>query len=117
MFTVSGLAAEGMFLKIAKITKLDQHTVSDIITMRDLGVIVSNCGNVSQQCSTVAAKARRLIGLMLRTFNSRNRNVILPMYKFIIRPVVEYATAVWNPCLLKDIAEVERVCTRAFSDS
>jgi len=89
--------------------------------MRDLGVIVSNCGTVSQQCSTVAAKARRLTGLMLRTFHSRNSNVILPMYKTIIRPVVEYATAVWNPCLLKDIAEVERVqrkvtkCIRGFS--
>jgi len=100
---------------------LRNSALSKTQTMRDLGVIVSNCGTVSQQCSTVAAKARRLTGLMLRTFHSRNSNVILPMYKTIIRPVVEYATAVWNPCLLKDIAEVERVqrkvtkCIRGFS--
>ena len=43
------------------------------------------------------------------------------MYKSIIRPVVEYATAVWNPCLQKDIAEVEHVqrkvtkCIRGLS--
>ena len=77
-------------------------------TTRDLGVIISNCGTVSQQCSTAAAKARRLTGLMFCTFNSRKR-VIVPLLKSIIRPVVEYATAVWNPCLAKDIAEVENV--------
>jgi hypothetical protein len=35
--------------------------------------------------------------------------VILPTLKTIIRPVVEYATPVCNPCLQKDIAEFEKV--------
>ncbi len=31
VFTVSGLAEDGLFLKIAKMKKLDQHTVSGLI--------------------------------------------------------------------------------------
>jgi len=84
-------------------------TLSETQTIRDLGVVMSNCGSVSLQCSTVAKKARRLTGLMLRTFDSRKRNVIVPLLKTIIRPVVEYATAVWNPCYVKDIADVKNV--------
>jgi len=78
-------------------------------TVRDLGVTVSEDCSVSQQCTNVAARARRLTGLMLRTFTSRRRTVILPMFKSIIRPLVEYATPVWNPHLKKDIAEIEQV--------
>ena len=57
----------------------------------------------------VAATARRLTGQIFRSFKSRKASVILPILKTIIRPVVEYATPVWNPCLQKDIAEVEKV--------
>ena len=46
---------------------------------------------------------------MLRTFKSRKPSVLLPVYKTIIRPLVEYATPVWNPCLKKDIADLENV--------
>ena len=45
----------------------------------------------------------------IRTFRSRNRSVIIPILKSIIRPVVEYDTPVWSPGLQKDIAEVESV--------
>ena len=34
------------------------------------------------------------------------------MYKSVIRPLLEYATPVWNPILKKDIAEVESVQRR-----
>ena len=88
---------------------LQGSALASTSTVRDLSVTVSEDCSVSQQCTNVAARARRLTGLMLRTFTSRRRNVILPMFKSIIRPIVEYATPVWSPHLKKDIAEVERV--------
>ena len=33
----------------------------------------------------------------------------MPLLTAIIRPVLEYSTPVWNPCLQKDIAEIEQV--------
>lgn len=88
---------------------LNNHSLVRLTSVRDLGVIVTDCGSVSEQCRTAAAAARRLTGLMLRTFKSRKPSVLLPVFKTIIRPLVEYATPVWNPCLKRDIAELENV--------
>ncbi len=46
---------------------------------------------------------------MLRTFQSRHRNVLLPVYKSIIRPLLEYATVIWTPHCKTDINEIESV--------
>jgi hypothetical protein len=88
---------------------LNGHTLAGASTVRDLGIAVSDSGRLSQLCLNVAANARRLTGLMLRNFPSRKRSVIVPILTSIIRPVVEYATPVWNPCLQKDIAELESI--------
>ena len=88
---------------------LNSSALTSVSMIRDLGVTVSDNGCVSQQCLNVTAKARRLTGVMLRTFTSHRRKVIVPLFKSIIRPLVEYATPVWNPCLKKDIAEIEQV--------
>jgi hypothetical protein len=101
---------------------LNSHSLARSTSVRDLGVLVTDCGSVSEQCRTAAAAARRLTGLMLRTFKSRKPSVILPVFKTIIRPLVEYATPVWNPCLKRDIADVENVqrkvtkCIAGFRD-
>ena len=91
---------------------LNGNALTSTLLTRDLGVAMSDDGRASQQCVTVAAKARRISGLMFRTFSSRRIKVILTMYKAIIRPIVEYATPVWSPCQKKDIAEVEQVQRR-----
>ena len=77
--------------------------------IRDLGVTISNTGRVSAHCKKVAGSARRLTELMFRAFHSRKPSVVIPLLKTIIRPIVEYATPVWSPCLVKDIAEIEGI--------
>ena len=88
---------------------LNGHSLSRSFSIRDLGVTVNESGTVSEQCQNVASSARRLTGLIFRTFKSRKASVILPILKSIIRPIVEYATPVWNPSLQKDITEIEKV--------
>ena len=46
---------------------------------------------------------------MLRTFQSRHSNIILPVYKSLIRPLLEYATVIWSPFCKSDIKEIESV--------
>ena len=70
---------------------------------------MSNSGKFREHCEQLAAKARRLTGLMLRTFHSRQSTVILPVYKSLIRPLLEYATAIWSPHYRSDIKEIESV--------
>jgi hypothetical protein len=88
---------------------LHNQPLNQATQTRDLGIIITESGNVSEHCKAVATRARRLTGIMLRTFRSRKQSVILPILKSIIRPVVEYASPVWCPGLQKDIKEIENV--------
>ena len=77
--------------------------------MRDLGITISHALKFSEHCTRISVNARKVSGLMLRAFKSRSKNVILPIYKTLIRPLLEYATPVWSPAFKKDIAEIESV--------
>ena len=73
--------------------------------------------------SKVCNKTRRLIGLLYcRFYKHSSQNTLLKLYKSFIRPHLEYATAAWDPYLIKDVTELEevqkfalRVCTKTWS--
>ena len=39
-------------------------------------------------------------------------DIIKPLYQAIVRPIIEYNSPVWNPWLLKDIQELDKVQKR-----
>ena len=76
---------------------------------RDLGVITTDNFKSSQQCNTAAKKANRVLGMIRRVINTRSAKVLLPLYKALVRPHLEYAVQAWSPHLVKDIEILERV--------
>ena len=80
---------------------------------RDLGVVVSNDMKVALQCAKACATANRMLGVIKRTFSSRSRDVIIPLYKAIVRPHLEYCVQAWRPHLKKDVELLEKVQHRA----
>jgi len=94
---------------------LDGTALPVASSTRDLGIMLTNTGTFREHSEYVTAKARRLTGMMLRTFQSRDRNVLLPVYKSLIRPVLEYATVIWSPyhkCDIKEVESVQRYFTK-----
>ena len=81
----------------------------------DLGVIVQNNLKVSEQCSKVIKTANRvgLLGMISRTFQNKSKETIIPLYKSLVRPHLEYCVQVWSPHLIKDIKLIENVQHRA----
>ena len=79
---------------------------------RDLGVIV--CANLSPTAHVcdVVAKAHKRANLILRTFESKDINLLIRAYLVYVRPIVEYNTVVWSPYTAKDIEAIERVQRR-----
>ena len=80
---------------------------------RDLGVQISSDFKVAKQCGKAAKKANKILGLIKRNIRCKTKNIIVRLYKALVRPHMEYCVQAWRPHLAKDINILERVQRRA----
>ena len=80
---------------------------------KDLGVIVDETLKSSKHCQMVVNKANRMLGMIRRNTSCKTKEVILPLYRALVRPHLEYCVQFWSPSLLKDVSLLERVQRRA----
>ena len=80
---------------------------------KDLGVFIDQNMKFSSQINAAVSSANATLGMIRRTVKSRSKNVIIKLYKSLVRPKLEYCVQVWRPYLKKDIDKIERVQQRA----
>ena len=68
---------------------------------RDLGIQVSANLKFNAQVSKSACKANSMLGMLKRTFVTRNKNIWKKLYTTYVRPHLEFAVSAWNPYLKK----------------
>ena len=59
---------------------------------RDLGVLISEDLKVAGNCQAAYSKANGALGMIKRIIVFRSREVLMPLYKSLVRPLIEYAT-------------------------
>ena len=64
---------------------------------KDLGVLVAEKQNVSQECALTARKANGILGSISRGVASRERERIVSLWSALVRPHLQYCVQVWGP--------------------
>ena len=54
-----------------------------------------------------------MLGLIKRTFRTRDTMTMMTLYKSMVRPHLEYGNVIWGPIYLVDLKQIEGVQRRA----
>ena len=92
---------------------MDSDVIHKTTEQKILGVIIDDKLNYRKQCNDAAKKANKVLGFISRTFDHKSIDIIVPLYKSLVRPHLEYAVQLWSPSYRKDIEILERVQRRA----
>src|SRR6266568_4362444 len=90
---------------------LGNNVIRSSTTERDLGVVIDRTGKSTEQCILAAKKANIVLGMIKRNINFKSKDVIVRLYKALVRPRLEFCVQAWCPHLRKDIDMIERVQT------
>ena len=88
--------------------------LSKTVKEKDLGVTMNANMEVSEQCRIAASKGNQVLGMIRRniTYNIMDKSLIVPLYKAIVRPHLDYCIQAWSPYLRKYIDVLENIQRR-----
>ena len=94
-------------------TDQDKIKLKSTEAEKDLGVTVDNKLTFSEHCNKIVTKANRILFIIRRTLTQIDKDNFNKIYKGIVRPIVEYASSIYNPRLIADRNKIEGVQRRA----
>ena len=79
------------------------------LLVKDLGVVVSADLSWSFHIATIVARSRGVAAWVLSVFKSREPEVMITLYKSLVRSHLEYCCPLWHPSKVADIELLEGV--------
>ncbi|CAM5085619.1 unnamed protein product [Eretmochelys imbricata] len=92
--------------------KLGTHQLEVTEEEKDLGVLVDHRMTMSSQCDVAVKNGNVVLGCIRQGISSRDKEVLVPLYKALVRPHLEYCVQFWSPMFKKDEFKLEQVQRR-----
>uniref|UniRef100_A0A1X7TU66 Reverse transcriptase domain-containing protein n=1 Tax=Amphimedon queenslandica TaxID=400682 RepID=A0A1X7TU66_AMPQE len=93
--------------------KLCGHSIHQVNSCRDLGIIISDSLSWSLHYRSISSKAYGQMSLIRRTFSTSSIKVRKLLYISLVRSKLVYGSQLWRPMYIKDIVILERIQRRA----
>ena len=77
--------------------------------VKDLGVYMSNTANFQENIFQIIMSTTQLSSWILRTFNSREAEVMLTLWKSLVIPRFDYCSQLYSPSKVSEIQQLELV--------
>ena len=88
----------------------NSHEVRQLLLIKVLDLGVMTDSDLSYACHiSIVSKARSRSGINFRNFRSHDINLLRQAFISFVRPILEYASQVWNPSILKYTTDLESV--------
>ena len=89
-----------------------RHVLQTTMAEKDLGVVIDPLLTFEKHIEEVVKKANKLVGMLSRVITNKDKEIMVPLFKSLVRPVLEYGNVVWSPSLKKHIQLIENVQRR-----
>ena len=81
-------------------TMKDGSIINNLVVTKcekDLRVYVDGDLSFNEHVKITINKAKNMCYLIMRTFSYKSPSMMVPLYKSLIRPIIEYENYVWAP--------------------
>ena len=95
--------------------RINNVIIQHVADFKDLGVIIDPLLSFEKHISEICSKANQRAALILKCFSSRDPQLLIRAFVVFVRPLLEYASAVWCPYkkfLIERIESVQRRFTK-----
>ena len=99
--------------KEKKSNKVQLHSPQTFTWTCDLGCTITSDLKWGPHINNICNKANSTIGFLKRNLNIANKSVKERAYQSLVRPSLEYSSAVWDPHQQQDKQRLERIQRRA----
>ena len=88
---------------------MDGTPIEQVSSFRLLRVTVSDNLSWAPHIQATCCKAKKVLGLLYRSFGLAGELCLTRLYKALVRPLLEYCDCVWSPHQAKYVTMLERV--------
>ena len=76
---------------------INNNVLHETTSEKDLGIYVDQLLNFEEHINITVKKARKIAGLIIRNITYKSKDVMVPLFKLLVRPIIEYGNVIWSP--------------------